>query len=235
MNRRLELSPRLRMVADLVPAGAPLADVGTDHAYLPSALVLEGRIPSAVAADLRQGPLRRARATVQLWGLTGQVTFRLCDGLTGIQPGEADTVVIAGMGGETIAGILAAAPWTKEPGKTLILQPMSSMPDLRLWLIKHGYQIWEERLAREGKTLYTALLVTGGRMEPMTPAELWAGRNSRDALRGAWLERWMGKTGRALEGLRNATQGESSIRREELEEVFRGLSEMKKEWDAWQQ
>lgn len=110
-----ELSPRLRMVGELVPAGARLADVGTDHAYLPAALILEGKIPWAIAADLRQGPLNRARATVREYGLTGKVAFRLCDGLSGIRPGEVDAVAAAGMGGETIAAILTAAPL--DPGE----------------------------------------------------------------------------------------------------------------------
>ena len=90
MVRGPELSPRLRMAGDLVPAGARLADVGTDHAYLPAALILEERIPQAIAADLRRGPLDRARATVREYGLAGKVVFRLCDGLSGIQPDEVD-------------------------------------------------------------------------------------------------------------------------------------------------
>ena len=94
-----ELSPRLSMVGELVPVGARLADVGTDHAYLPAALILEGKIPWAVAADLRRGPLDRARTTVREYGLTGKAAFRLCDGLTGIRPGEVDAVAVAGMGG----------------------------------------------------------------------------------------------------------------------------------------
>ena len=97
--RRLELSPRLQTVADLVRPGARVADVGTDHAYLPAALLLEGRIPFAIAADLRQGPLERARATVREYGLTGKAAFRLCDGLRGIRPDEVDAIAIAGMGG----------------------------------------------------------------------------------------------------------------------------------------
>ena len=230
--RRPELSPRLRMVGDLVPAGVRLADVGTDHAYLPAALILEGKIPWAVAADLRRGPLDRARTTVRDCGLTGKVAFRLCDGLTGIQPGEVDAVAIAGMGGETIAAILSAAPWVREGNVPLVLQPMSSMPDLRGWLQANSFRIEEERLAREGDTLYTAMLVRAGEMPPLTPAELWAGKNNRDPLRGAWLDQWIARTGRALDGMAQA-QGEGvSLRRRELEEVRRGLIDMKKEWES---
>lgn len=222
------------MVGDLVPEGARLADVGTDHAYLPAALILEEKIPWAVAADLRRGPLDRARATVRACGLAGRVAFRLCDGLTGIRPDEVDAVAIAGMGGETIAAILGAAPWTREGDVPLILQPMSSMSDLREWLRNNGFRIEEERLAREGDMIYTALLVRAGKMGPLTPAELWAGKNSGDALRGAWLDQWLARTDRALAGMAQA-QGEGVLaRRRALEEVRDGLLEMKKEWEQWQ-
>ncbi len=232
--RRPELSPRLRMVGELVPAGVRLADVGTDHAYLPAALILAGKIPSAIAADLRRGPLDRARETVRQAGLTGKVAFRLCDGLSGIRPEEADAAVIAGMGGETIAAILSAAPWTRERDIPLILQPMTSLPELRGWLRDNGFRIEEERLAREGETLYTAFLVRAGEMGPLTPAELWAGKNSNDPLRGAWLDGWIARTGRALEGMARARGEEVASRRQALEEVRGGLMEMKKEWELWQ-
>ena len=228
-----ELSPRLSMVGELVPVGARLADVGTDHAYLPAALILEGKIPWAVAADLRRGPLDRARTTVREYGLTGKAAFRLCDGLTGIRPDEVDAVAVAGLGGETIAAILSAAPWVRERDLPLILQPMSSFPDLRGWLQSNGFTIAEERLAREGDTLYTALLVRAGEMGPLSPAELWAGRNNRDPLRGGWLDMWIARVRRALEGMARA-RGELP-RRRELEEVLEGLIEMKKEWEQWQQ
>ena len=151
MRHNLELTPRLRTAADLVPAGARLADIGTDHAYLPAALLLEGKIPYAIAADLRHGPLLRARETAAEYGCRDRMGFRLCDGLKGIRPEETDAIVIAGMGGETIAQILAAAPWVRERNVPLVLQPMSSLPDLRGWLFQNGYQIEEERLAREGR------------------------------------------------------------------------------------
>ncbi|MEA4934793.1 MAG: class I SAM-dependent methyltransferase [Lawsonibacter sp.] len=235
MNKHLELSPRLRMVADLVPKGARLADVGTDHAYLPAALILEGVIPSAIAADLRQGPLNRAKSTVQECGLTDRVAFRLCDGLCGIHPEEVEAVVIAGMGGETISAILAAARWTRERDIPLVLQPMSSLSDLRFWLAKNGYRILTEPLAREGDTLYAALSVRAGEMEPLTPAELWAGKNRLQPLRGIWLDRWLEKTKRALDGLAQARQEDGvAQRRALLEKVRAGLLEMKEELEAWQ-
>lgn len=231
---KIELTPRLRMAADLVPAGARLADVGTDHAYLPAALILKGKIPWAIAADLRRGPLDRARATVREYGLTGKVAFRLCDGLTGIRPDEVDAAAIAGMGGETIASILSAAPWTREEDVPLILQPMSSMPELRGWLQANGFSIQEERLAKEGDTLYTALLVRAGEMPPLSPAELWAGKNSGDPLRGEWLDRWIARTGRALEGMAQGRGEEVLHRRRALEEVREGLIKMKEEWEVCQ-
>lgn len=234
MNRMIELTPRLAMVARLVPQGVALVDVGTDHAYLPAALIQQGKIPSAVAADLRQGPLSRAKETVREYGLTGRVAFRLCDGLTGIRPEEAGAVAIAGMGGETIAHILAAAPWTRENGTPLILQPMSSFADLRLWLQENGYEIVKEELAREGDTIYNAMLVRAGEMLPMTPGQLEAGRLDRDPLRGALLDKLMAKAQRAVEGTEKARQGSAAARRGELLALLAELDEMKKEWETWQ-
>ncbi len=234
MGKKLELTPRLRMVADLLPAEGRLADIGTDHAYLPAALLLEGKISFAIAADLREGPLSRARETAREYGLTEQIMFRLCDGLAGIAPDEVDCVSIAGMGGETIAMILADAPWTREKGRTLVLQPMSSMDELRSWLGGNGYEIQDERLAQEGDTIYTAMLVCGGEMPPMTAAERCAGKNTKDILRGPWLEHWINRTQRALQGMAHAKHGNVELRRMELEHLLSELETMKGEWDQWQ-
>ena len=234
MRHTLELTPRLRTAADLVPAGARLADIGTDHAYLPAALLLEGKIPYAIAADLRHGPLLRAKETAAEYGCRDKMGFRLCDGLKGIRPEETDAIVIAGMGGETIAQILAAAPWVRERNVPLVLQPMSSLPDLREWLFQNGYQIEEERLAREEDAIYVVMSVQTGEMAPLTPAELWAGRQSRDALRGPYLEGLIRKLDRAIAGLSLAREGRGEARKQELEQVRDGLQDMKKEWDGWQ-
>ena len=132
--RFIQLTPRLRAVANMVPAGARLADVGTDHAYLPACLLQEGVLQRAVVSDLRRGPLDRARATAERYSLTERMDFRLCDGLSGIDPDEVDAIVIAGMGGETIAAILEAAPWTVKGEYLLLLQPKTMQHILRPWL-----------------------------------------------------------------------------------------------------
>ncbi len=223
----MELTPRLKAVASQVPERARLADVGTDHGYLPVWLLLNGRISKAVASDLRERPLDTAKENARSYGLTERMDFRLCDGLSAIEPDEVDAVTIAGMGGETIAAILEAAPWTRE-GKTLVLQPMTSFPELRLWLQQHQYSIERETIAREGDRLYTVWTVRGGEMPPLTPAELWAGRQSDDPLRGEYLDYILSKVTRALEGHRAAQKpDEAAIAK--LEEVAAGLRNMKEE------
>lgn len=222
----MELTPRLRTVAEQVPQGAVLADVGTDHAYLPTWLLLEGRIPRAVAADLRAGPLDRARETAARYGVSGRISFRLCDGLSAIAPEEADAIAIAGMGGETIATILEAAPWTREEDKLLLLQPMTAFAELRGWLSSHGYRIENEIISREGKRLYTCLRVRTGAMEPLSPAELWAGRQSADPLRRDYLEMMEGKLDRILRGhLAAEVRDEAEIAA--AEQILAGIRQMK--------
>lgn len=220
----MELTARLQSVADQVPQGAVLADIGTDHAYLPVWLLLNGRIERAIAADLREGPLNRAKETAEQYGVSDKVSFLLCDGLTDVKPEDADTIAIAGMGGETIASILSEAPWTK-CGKLLLLQPMTSFPDLRLWLQKNGYMIEKETITKEGKRLYSCLTVRAGEMDPLTPAELWVGRHNDDPLRSEFLAWMKGKIKRALDGqLSAASPDQDQI--DYLRSVLAGICEM---------
>lgn len=220
----MELTARLQAVADQVPLGAAFADIGTDHAYLPVWLLLNHRIDHAIAADLREGPLNRARETAKLYDQSNNISFRLCDGLSGISSHEVDTIAIAGMGGETIASILEAAPWTKN-NKLLLLQPMTSFPDLRFWLQQNGYCIENERISREGKRLYSCLSVRAGHMDELSPAELWVGKPNNDPLRKEFLSMMHKKIDRALHGkLSAAEQNQEEI--EHLRQVLTGISEM---------
>lgn len=229
----MELTPRLRAIAQLVPSGALFADIGTDHAYLPAWLLLNGVIDRAIAADIHEGPLERARETAEKYSVADKMDFRLCDGLTAVGEGEANAIAIAGMGGDTIAHILSQAEWTKKPEITLLLQPMTSQPDLRRWLGENGYCIEREQIVREGNKLYTILTVRAGMMESLSSAELWAGRQSDDPLRGDFLAHIQRKVCKALDGQRAAAQSNETII-EELTEILNGLKAMKEEWDTWQ-
>lgn len=156
--RIFQLDPRLQLCADLVRQGAKLADIGTDHAYLPVWLVSKEICPQAVAVDVREGPLERARENVVRYGMASQIRLSLSSGLTDVQPEEADDIVIAGMGGELIAQILQQAPWVKSEEKHLILQPMTTAKELRLWLRENGFVLLEEKCVRSEGKIYSVLL-----------------------------------------------------------------------------
>ena len=222
----MELTPRLRAIAEQVPRGAKLADIGTDHGYLPVWLILNGIVETAIASDLREGPLDRARQTAARYGAAERISFRLCGGLDGIARSEADLIAIAGMGGDTIAQILAAAPWTRD--KTLLLQPMTALPALRRWLGQNGYCIRAERIAREGQRLYSIWTVEGGEMPALSAGELWAGRQSTDPLREEYLDFIARKVSRALTGHMAAAEPDGAVIME-LQAVLTDLLRMKGE------
>ena len=235
--KRLELTPRLQAVADWIPAGSRLADIGTDHAYLPVWLLNEGIVSQAIAADLREGPLERARMTAHQYACSTGLSFRLCDGLEGIAADEADTIVMAGMGGETIAAILERASWTADEKYTLIFQPMSAQPELRRWLWTNGFDLQKEQIVREGEKLYHIFLVRYGGAVPMTLGEEWAGRQSAQLvqpLRSLFLKRLLQKVQRAVEGISRGKGERDSQRLRELMQVRQELEWMNKEWEAWQ-
>ncbi len=234
--RPIELSPRLLALARQVTHGARFADVGTDHARLPVWLLEQGVISSAVATDLREGPLDRARQTAAKHRVTERVSLRLGDGLAPVAEGEADVIAIAGMGGDSIIAILSAAPWTKNGDCLLLLQPMTSVPDLRQWLSDNGYTIEREKLVQEDK-LYQVLTVRGGRMEPLTPAETWIGRQTPgmvSPLRGAYIQQMRQRVAATLEGLRRSSRAADAEALPAVEGLLRELDERKKEWEMWQ-
>ncbi len=223
----LNLTHRLQTVADRVPQGARLADVGTDHAYLPAWLLLAGKIPGAVCTDLRPGPLERAEETVRTWDVAGKVSLRLCDGLKGVAPDEVDCVAIAGMGGETILHILKEAPWAA--GKPCVVQPMSSLSDLRAGLGALGLHVARETIAREGETLYVVMDLSAGAERPLTAAEVQVGRveNHRgDPLWPEYLGREITRLRRALTGLERSKKPEDEPRRRELQAALAGMEHM---------
>ncbi len=148
---------RLQAAAAYIRAGSRLADIGTDHALLPTAMVARGRCPCAIASDIRRGPVAAATRTVAEAGLERQISVRLGDGLSTVQPDEVEDIVIAGMGGETIAAILQAAPWVQASRYRLILQPMTRAERLRRYLFDTGFAIVSETAVNDGRHAYTVL------------------------------------------------------------------------------
>jgi len=225
--RNLELTPRLQLLADWVRPGSRLADVGTDHAYLPVWLRLHGRVVSAIACDLREGPLSRARKTGQVYGADG-IAYRLGDGLAPVKPSEADCIVIAGMGGENIASILARAPWTAEGNHTLLLQPMTRAEALRAFLAAGGYAIRREALVEDRGTIYPVMEVTAGEMS-LSPGQLYGGAALlHDPLGDRYIIEKIIRLQSAVAGLNRS--GGSSEKGDALREIITALLSMREEW-----
>ncbi len=152
------------MNASLVTPGNRLADVGTDHGYIPIALVQEGRIPCALAMDVNRGPLLRAEEHIRETGLAPSITTRLSDGVSMLRPGEADSVLIAGMGGPLMIRILREGDGVLRSVKELILQPQSEIPGVRRFLENAGYRITDEDMVYEDGKYYTAMRAVHGDM-----------------------------------------------------------------------
>ena len=227
--RHLELSPRLQLLASWVRPGARVADVGTDHAYLPVWLVLHGCVVSAIASDLREGPLARAQETGRTYGAEG-VDFRLCDGLSGIRPDEADTIVIAGMGGENITAILDGASWTADGSHTLLLQPQTRAEDLRQFLSGHGYRIIREALVWDRGILYPCMEVIAGQ-ETLSLGQLYGGAKLlHDPLGEQYIIAKIIRLQGVVAGLNRAGGLENQKKADAMRDVLTALLSMREEW-----
>lgn len=159
MSTSSQLDNRLKLCADFVRSGAKIADIGTDHAYLPVWLCRIGRCPGAVAADINPEPLKRGQSTIIESGMSGRIETRLSDGLKEIKPDEADDIVIAGMGGELIAKILSECSFATDSSKHFILQPMTKSEFLIDWLCENGFKILKQDCCVASGKCYTVLLV----------------------------------------------------------------------------
>ncbi len=167
----MKLTNRLLACASLVRPGNVAADIGTDHGYLPIYLLEQGICPHVFAADIGEMPLEAAKRSARRAGITEHISFCLSDGLEKLPVAELQTIICAGMGGDCIIGILDRAREVWRPGYQFILQPQSSVSDLRRWLADQGFDIQRERLARDGKFIYTVMEVSFGGSMDLTPGE----------------------------------------------------------------
>ena len=153
----MKLSERLELVLSFVEPGESAADVGTDHGHVPVELVRRAIVKKAVAMDVRKGPLSRATENIALAGLSAKIDTRLSDGVAKLLPGEADSVVIAGMGGELIIKILENGRHMWDSVKQWVLSPQSEIFKVRRWLFENGFVIRKEDMILEDGKFYTVM------------------------------------------------------------------------------
>ena len=158
-GENMELSKRLNAVASLVTDGYRLADIGTDHAYIPIFLVSTGKIPAAVAMDVNRGPLLRAEENIRTYGLEKRIATRISDGFAALEKNEADSAVIAGMGGLLTIRILKEGADTVRSLKECILQPQSEIEKVRAFLLEEGFFFLREDMVEEDGKYYPMMKV----------------------------------------------------------------------------
>ncbi len=150
----IKLSKRMKAVASMVTLGSPLADVGTDHGYVPISLVQRKKIPRAIAMDVNKGPLQRAREHIAEHNLENFIETRLSDGVAKLEAGEVESILIAGMGGELVIHILSEGKEVCRSVKELILQPQSELAKVRQFLREHAFEIIDEDMVIEDGKYY---------------------------------------------------------------------------------
>lgn len=170
-EKLIALSVRMEAVAGLISASGVLADVGTDHGYIPIAMVQRKKVKKAIAMDLRVGPLDRAKKHIAEYGLEDWIETRLSDGVAALTPGEADSIVVAGMGGELVMHILSDGEAVCRSAKELILQPQSELAEVRRYLAEKGYRIRQEDMVLDDGKYYPMMRVIPEPAEELSEIE----------------------------------------------------------------
>ncbi|MFI3208170.1 MAG: class I SAM-dependent methyltransferase [Eubacteriales bacterium] len=188
----MELSKRLQAVADLVSADEIVADIGTDHGYIPIYLVQSGKCSKVFAMDINEGPYLRAKQHVAGYGLSEQVITRQSDGMKALESGEASAIIIAGMGGGLVIKILEQDRRLWSELNELILQPQSELDKVRTYLIENNWKVIEEKMVFEDGKYYPMMRVTKGQDVPYSRAELEYGRyllQEKDSILAQFIKR----------------------------------------------
>lgn len=217
----LQISERLKAVAGFVGRGLILADVGCDHGYIPIYLIQKKQIPKAIAMDVNQGPLLRAARHIQDWGLEAYIETRLSDGVKALKPGEAQSIVIAGMGGPLMEKIILEGAEVMTQAEELILQPQSEIGAFRRFLSEQGYCIEAENMVEEDGKYYPMMKVVRGSMVYHSQAEYCYGREllkNRHPVLLEFLLREQKKAEEILERIQDSETASAKIRKQEMEE-----------------
>ena len=226
----MRLGERLKTIAELVEPSARLADIGTDHAYLPIYLIQNDIISWAVAGEMNKGPFNAAKEAIERLKLSSKVSLRFGNGLSVVSPGEVDTAVIAGMGATTIIGILQEQPEVVSSLKRLILQPMVAAPLVRCWLTANGWKLVKEKLVIDDGKLYEIIVAEHGQSPEFEPIIyeigpiLW---KERPPLLAVHIDQLIVQVKRILNEMRSGTDFENSSKYDEYTEKLRQLEAQK--------
>ncbi|NHN30920.1 tRNA (adenine-N(1))-methyltransferase [Paenibacillus sp. S3N08] len=243
----LRLSKRLEMIANGVPKGSRLADIGSDHALLPVFLAEQQRISKAVAGEVNEGPFQAASKQVSAAGLSAVIDVRLGNGLEVITAGEVDVVTIAGMGGTLIADILEAGQEKLSGVSLLILQPNVGEYNVRSWLLKKDWILINEQILEEDGKIYEILTAIPSNLAKSSNAELYEPRTLTDGVEvdrellltmgpflldkpvPAWFHKWhweLDKLNMILHRLSRSAKPESRIKEQELQQELKQIKEV---------
>lgn len=220
----MELSKRLGAVAELVGQCDAMADIGTDHGYIPIFLVEERRVAHAIAMDVRKGPLERAREHVAQHGLDEYIELRLSDGAEKLMPHEVQAVVIAGMGGRLMAKIIEERQEVFASLSFFVLQPQSELGYVRHFLEEHGFQIVEENMVKEDGKYYPMMKVIVGQDSLKVPCFYEYGRELLKKKHPVLLEYLQKEYTTYQEILAQLQTGESQRKKERICELEQCLS-----------
>ncbi|WEV50324.1 class I SAM-dependent methyltransferase [Lactobacillus sp. ESL0731] len=223
---------RLNTLAQMIDQGARVADIGTDHAYLPIALVQSGKIDFAIASDIAQGPLANAQENIAQAGLEQQIDVRLGAGLETItHEDRIDTVVIAGMGGKLMTEILDTAWQNDFQFPTLVLEPNVGEPGVRKWLVDHSYQIEaEDLIAEAGHTYELIKAVHVSAPVKLTDAEIFFGPLILKAKNPVFYQKWRGQLAYHQNLLVNLNKAKNKDT-EHIEQIEHEITMIKEELD----
>ena len=226
----ISLSKRLSVISEMVPPCRVLADVGTDHGYLPVWLLQQGRVKRVLASDIHRGPIQKAKETAESYGISDCMETVLADGLQFHGADQAEVITICGMGGETMISILEAAPWTVND-RRLILQPQSKLQELEVWLRAHHYSIEDARLCLDGGKLYLALSVLGGVDWELYAEDLLCIK--KDSLFPEYIQKEYQKVQHAKQGLLKSSGAHAELLNQ-LDQRIAALERYEKEFQSWQ-
>lgn len=220
MNKRLE------KIIEYISDGLGLVDVGTDHGYLPVYLALNGYSGNIIATDIRPKPLDAARRSAAAAGQSKRISFLLCDGLELCSPDKVDTIVIAGMGGDTICGILDRAEWSWSSRYLHIYQPMTKPYVLRYWLIYNGFEILSEGLVKDNGVIYPVISARFGGETRLSDGELFVGRYEllrSEPLFYEYRSQQIRRLENMLSGMELSGSGHNTARRDIVKNVLQEL------------